>query len=130
MFDTSPVFTDDEELIFNGISHVDAAYGGKDYTAFTCGRLDYADGKLYLYGRLWHGHVDKVIDVIIAEADRLMCWPMYLEKNADKGFLEKEIKQMDHWARGYPETENKLIKISTHLRKWWPHIVFVEVLSP
>ena len=37
---------------------------------------------------------------------------------------------VNHWARGYPETENKLIKISTHLRKWWPHIVFVEGTDP
>ena len=62
--------------------------------------------------------------------DRLAVAPVYVETNGDKGFLEKEIKQMDHWARGYPETENKLIKISTHLRKWWPHIVFAEGTDP
>ncbi len=130
MFDTSPVFTDDEELIHNGISHVDAAYGGRDYTAFTCGRLNYDDGRLYLYGRLWHSHVDKVLDQIIAEADRLQCWPMFCEENGDKGFLEKEIFERGYWSTGYSEHQNKAVKIASFLRKWWPRIVFLRGTDP
>ena len=126
MFDTPPVFTDDEEMLRDGISHIDAAYGGRDYTAFTCGSLNHDDGKLYIYGRLWHGHVDRHLQEIISEADRLMCWPMYVEENADKGFLEKEIYNTDHWAINYSETQNKAVKIATFLRKWWPRIVFLR----
>ena len=126
MFDTSPVFTDEEEMLRDGISHVDAAYGGRDYTALTCGKLNYNDGKLYLYGRLWHGHVDKALDEIIAEADRLMCWPMYCEENGDKGFLEQEIFKRERWSSGYPAHQNKAVKIASFLRKWWPRIVFLR----
>ncbi len=126
MFDTPPVFTDDEEMLRDGISHIDAAYGGRDYTAFTCGSLNYDDGKLYIYGRLWHGHVCNHLQEIISEADRLMCWPMYIEDNADKGFLEKEIYNTDHWAISYPETKNKTVKIAQYLKKWWPRIVFLR----
>ncbi len=130
MFETPPVFTDDEEMMRDGISHIDAAYGGQDYTAFTCGSLNYDDGKLYLYGRLWHSHVDRVLPEIIEEADRLMCWPMFVEGNADKGFLEKEIYNTDHWAISYNESQNKAVKITTFLRKWWPNIVFLRGTDP
>ncbi len=130
LFETPPVFTDDEEMLFDGISHVDASYGGKDYTAFTCGKLNYDDGKLYLYGRMWHGHVDKYLDQIIEEADRLRCWPLYCEDNGDKGFLVKEIFSRDHWASKYTEHQNKAVKIASFLRKWWPRIVFLRGTDP
>ena len=128
MFETPPVFTDDVTKFRDGISHIDAAYGGGDYTAFTCAAK--VDDKIYLYGRLWHKHVNKVIDECIAEADRLKCWPMYTEDNGDKGYLCKEIRDRDHWASRYTEHQNKAIKISTYLRKWWPNIVFLRGTDP
>ncbi len=127
-FETPPVFTDDESMLRDGISHIDAAYGGRDYTAFTCAAK--RDDKIYLYGRMWHKHVDKVLDECIAEADRFQCWPMYCEDNADKGFLRKEIHDRDRWASVYTEKQNKVIKITTYLRKWWPNIVFIRGTDP
>lgn len=127
-FETAPVFTDDASLLRDGISQIDASYGGRDYTAFTCASK--RDNKIYLYGRLWHKHVDKVLDECIEEADRLMCWPMYCEENGDKGFLVKEIRNRDKWANGYAERQNKVIKITSYLRKWWPNMVFLRGTDP
>ncbi len=127
-FDTSPRFTDDAALLRDGISHIDASYGGRDYTAFTCSRRH--GDTLYLYGRLWRCHVDKVLDACIAEADRLLCWPMYCEDNGDKGFLRKEIRSRDRYGKGYTESQNKVIKITSYLRKWWPNIVFLRGTDP
>lgn len=123
LFETAPRFTSDEKLLRDGIAHIDAAYGGEDYTAFTCGKR-YGD-TLYLYGRLWSCHVDRVLDVCVAEAQRLMCGPIFCEDNGDKGFLAKEILKK-YRARTYHESDNKYIKISTYLRKWWGNIVFLE----
>lgn len=123
-FDSAPNTGADPAHLRDGIAHIDAAYGGEDYTAFTCGKR--CDDTIYLYGRLWKKHVDQVLPRILQDADRFLCAPIYCESNGDKGFLVKEIKEQDHYAKGYAETENKMIKISTHLRKWWPHIVFVE----
>ena len=123
-FETPPVFTEDEETLRDGICHIDASYGGKDYTAFTCARR--RGNTLYLYGRLWHKHAEKVLDECIREADRLMCWPMYCEDNGDKGFLCKEIRRRNKWGKSYTEKQNKVIKISAYLRKWWPDIVFLR----
>ena len=124
LFTTPPTFTEDESLLRDGIAHVDAAYGGEDYTAFTCGKRN--GDTLYLYGRLWNSHVDTVLNVITAESKRLMCGPIWCESNADKGFLAATIRKMGSKAIDYPEKENKYVKISTFLRKWWTHIVWLK----
>lgn len=124
LFTTAPRFTNDASLLRDGIAHIDAAYGGEDSTAFTCGRR--RGDTLYLYGRKWHGHVDTVLDVIISECKRLQCGPIMCESNADKNFLAKEIMRKGYKARTYTESENKYMKISTYLRKWWGNIVWLE----
>jgi len=124
LFTTPPQFTDNPALLRDGICHIDAAYGGEDYTAFTCGRR--SGDTIYLYGRLWNRHVDSVIDICIDEAQKLMCAPVLCETNADKGFVAREIAKKGLPARTYAEKENKYVKISTFLRKWWGSIVFLK----
>ena len=128
IFDTSPAFTSDERMLRDGIAHVDAAYGGSDYTAFTCGCR--RENTIYLFGKMWHKHVDDCLEEIIAWADRFLCWPLYCEDNGDKGFLRKELNARDRYAKSYTETQNKVIKITTHLRKWWKNVVFLEGTDP
>jgi hypothetical protein len=130
IFETPPRFTDDPMNLRDGVAHVDAAYGGSDYTAFTCGKLDRDNDILYLYGKLWHKAVDKVMDPIIEEAQRLMCEPIKCEKNGDKGFLIRELFERGAYASGYVESQNKFVKICTYLKKWWPRIVFLEGTDP
>ena len=124
LFTIPPTFTDDESLFRDGMAHIDAAYGGEDWTAFTCGKR--VGDKLYMYGRAWQKHVDTVLPACIAEAQRLMCAPVYCEDNGDKGYLAKEIKRLGARPAIYHEKENKYIKISSYLRKWWPNIVWLE----
>lgn len=124
LFSSAPEFTDDAELLRDGIAHIDAAYGGEDYTALTCGRR--RGDRLYLFGRMWHAHVDTVLDAALAEAERLRCAPVLCEDNGDKGFLAKEIRARGISSRQYHERENKYQKISSYLRKWWPNIVWLR----
>ena len=129
LFTTPPVFTSDPTLLRDGIAHIDAAYGGEDYTAFTCGKR--VGDKLYMYGRMWQKHVDTVLDVCVAESQRLMCGPIWCEDNADKGFLAREIKKTYGYKTvTYTEHENKYVKISSFLRKWWTNIVWLEGTDP
>lgn len=128
MFGTARPAGADAGKLRDGIAHIDAAYGGADGTAFTC--CQRADGKLYIYGRLWHAHVDTVLDTALAEANRLMCGPVYCELNGDKGYLSREIRMRGGSAYGYTEGQNKYIKISTYLKKWWENIVFIEGTDP
>jgi len=126
LFETAPQFFNQPELLRDGLAQVDAAYGGEDYTAFTCGKR--IGDTLYFYGRMWHNHVDTVIERIISEAKRLMCAPIYCEDNGDKGFLGKEIRRLepDMPVRIYHEKQNKYERIATYLRKWWNNIVWLE----
>lgn len=128
LFSTYPGETDDEAMLYDGYAHIDAAYGGEDYTAFTCARRD--GDTLYLYGRLWRAHVDTVMDAILADADRLMCAPIYCETNADKGYLARELRSRGASVRPYQERMNKYHKISTFLRKWWGGVVFLSGTDP
>jgi len=142
LFETAPKFYEQqyeerengEKVPINplrdGIAHIDAAYGGEDYTAFTCGKR--VKDKLYLYGKMWHTHIDVCLDRILADSERLQCAPVYCEDNADKGFLSKEIRQKKPGlpVRVYHEKENKYQKISEYLRKWWSNIEWIEGTDP
>ena len=124
LFGTCPPLDGDPALLRDGLAHVDAAFGGCDYTVLTCGR--FVEGKLLIYGRLWRGHVSAVMEEIIAECDRLMCGPILVETNGDKGYVARELRQKGAQVRPYAESMNKQVKIAAHLRKWWPDTVFVR----
>lgn len=124
LFASYPEKVSDPDWLRDGFAHIDAAYGGEDYTALTCAAR--VGDKIYLYGRLWHGHVDTVLDAAMAECDRLMCGPIYCETNGDKGYLAKEIRARGGTAHPYAEKQNKYIKISSYLKKWWENICVLE----
>ena len=128
LFSINPTRTADESVLYDGIAHIDAAYGGEDYTAFTCARRE--GDTIYLYGRLWQKHVDTVLDAILADCDRLRCQPIHVENNADKGYLFRELRGRGYTANAYHEKMNKHYKISTFLRKWWGNVVVLEGTDP
>ena len=124
LFGECPPLDGDASMLRDGIAHVDAAYGGEDFTALTCGKA--VGETLYLYGRLWRGHVDQALEEILGECDNLMCGPIHVETNGDKGYLARELRSRGAMVKPYAEGMNKHVKIATHLRKWWQHIVFVR----
>ena len=125
VFTTPPVYTTDANLLRDGRAHIDAAYGGSDWTAFTCAKQQ-PDGMIVMYGRLWQKDVMSVIDQIMAEARRLKCTIIYCEDNGDRGFLKNEIIRRGGWGRTYTESQNKTIKIETYLKQAWARIRFLE----
>lgn len=128
LFTSSPTFTDDASLLRDGIAHLDAAYGGSDFTALTCARRE--GDTIYMYGKLYEGHVDTVMDALLATCDRLMCAPVYCETNGDKGYVAREMRRRGAQVRAYQERCNKHLKIATILRKWWPRLVFHRATDP
>lgn len=128
----------DPAMVEQGVSHVDAAYGGEDYTAFTIcrkvsidhpaedGKEAWTETRYYIYGRLWHKHVDNCIDEIVYLHDSFMSGKLYCEKNADKGYLKKDFKDHGVRAEAYQESMNKFVKISTYLKAVWKNVYFVE----
>lgn len=123
------IFTDPKtgashELVYHGLCHVDAAYYGEDYTAFTA--MAVHDGKYYVYGKLWRKHVDDCMPMIMADYQRLMLGRLYTETNADKGYSARAFKEKGASVVPYAEHENKHIKIVTYLKQVWPDVIFVN----
>lgn len=118
----------DQHLAEQGISHVDAGYGGGDYTALTIAKKK--GGKLYVFGKCWQKNVEELEDDIKTWHDRFMSGKMYNETNADKGFLIRDLKKKGIRMVPYHENMNKHLKICTWLVMAWKDVCFVEGTDP
>jgi len=125
---SNPQFTDNVSLIYNGICHIDASYGGGDGTAFTI--IKERGDKLIVFGKRLGKHVDDCLPEILAYRDMYQAGSVTCEDNADKGYLKKELRKMGVVAHGYHESMNKFVKISTYLKKHWSSILFVQDTDP
>lgn len=119
---TEPQTEADPELAMNGVSHVDAAFYGEDYTAFTA--MAVHDGKFYVFGKCWRKHIDDVMDEIVEWHNRFLCGKMYNELNADKGYVAKQFRSKGIKVSTYSETQNKYVKIVSHLKFEWKDVIF------
>lgn len=120
---TSPQTGADPALAEQGICHIDASYGGEDGTAFTICRK--SGGKYYIYGRLWQKHVDDCLPEIIRLRKAFNAGIIYSERNADKGYLAKTLRERGERADTYHEKTNKFVKITSYLKSEWKNVVFV-----
>ncbi len=121
---TDPKTGDPIGMVMQGECHVDAAYYGEDFTAFSAQAIH--DGKRYVYGRIWRKHVDDVAAQILEDIRRLKLGRMYMETNADKGYGARVFKEAGVRMVPYPESMNKHVKIVTYLKAAWPDIIFCE----
>ena len=125
----NPKFTDEKELIYGGLSHIDAAYDGADGTAFTIlNRLK--NGRIIGFGKRWDKHVDDCLNEIGVYHKLLRAGSISCEKNADKGYLAKELRGLGYHVNPYSESMNKFLKISTYLRSNWGNITWLEDTDP
>ena len=122
---SAPNFIDDYKLIHNGIAHIDAAYQGDDKTAFTIMKK-LPNGRYVAYGKVWDKHVDDCIPEIKQIHTNYLAGTIHVETNADKGYLAKELTKEQLSVYKYHESMNKLIKISTYLRKEWNNIDWLD----
>lgn len=126
---TDPVTGHDPSILDQAKNcHIDAAYGGEDYTAFTI--IKKTDGKFYVYGRLWHKHVDDVLSEVITIKRGFNAGRIYCEDNGDKGYLAKELTRRGERAIKYHEGMNKFLKITSYLKAEWNNIIFVAGTDP
>ena len=114
------------ELIYNGVCHIDAAYGGSDGSAFTIAKK-LKDGRIFVYGLLKQKHVDDCLEEFEQKRKLFRAGTLYNETNADKGYL---IRKIEGPTSSYHERQNKHIKISTYLYRNWKDIVFIKGTDP
>ena len=132
-----PVTGGDPAMIQQGDAHIDAAYGGEDYTAFTIinkklvevGQDDdnqpIMKPKYFVLGKCWRKHVDDVEDQCISLYRDFMCGKLYNETNGDKGYLNKDLKAKGVRSVPYHEDMNKFLKITSYLKNVWEDVIFV-----
>ena len=126
---SAPAFTNDISLIYGGLGHADAAYGGNDSTAYTIIK-EQPDGSLVGYGKLWHKHVDDALGELEALHEHYRAGTIAVETNGDKGYLAKRMRSDGMITDEYHENQNKFIKVSTYLRKYWKQIRWLEDTDP
>ena len=121
---TEPKIGGNPAMCEQGMAHIDAAFGGEDYTAFTI--MHKTGGKYYIFGKLWHKHVENCYNDIKQYYAKFLCGKMPIEDNGDKGFTARDLKKQGIRAYTYHESMNKHIKITTYLFKIWDDVVFVD----
>lgn len=121
---TNPQTGAEPVLVEQGNAHIDASYGGEDYTAFTIIRK--TGDKWYVFGKLWHKHVDECLPEVNFYYLKFLAKQIDSETNADKGYLKKELRKLGMKANGYHENMNKFVKIASYLKAEWNNVVFVE----
>lgn len=122
VFEGEPGAFADAALLYDGLMHVDAAYGGADGTAVTC--IAWHDGRPYVHGELFREtHVDRCMGRILELHDALRLGTVYVERNADKGYLAERMRGAGLPVSTYQESANKFVKISTHARGRWSELV-------
>lgn len=118
----------ESNAIHGGKAHIDAAYDGEDFTAYTILKKD---GDRFIgYGKIWRKHVDQCLNEIDALHAMYEAGSIANETNADKGYLAKELKARGHQVNTYQEHQNKYLKIATILRKHWKQIYWIDETDP
>lgn len=126
---SAPKYTNEYGLLKQGIAHIDAGYQGSDKTAYTAMK-QLPDGKFVAFGKRWDKHVDDCMSEIVQIHNSFMLGSVYLENNADKGYLAKEVRKKGLTSSEYHESMNKFIKITTYLRKEWSNILWLDNTDP
>lgn len=116
------------EFIRNAQCHLDSAFYGEDYTAFTA--MNYVDGNFYIYGKCWRKNVQDCYQDIYDDYTRFAFGKCFNEKNADKGMVARDLKKIGMRMSTYEEHTNKHIKIVTYLKAIWNRVIFVEGTDP
>ena len=113
----------DPSEVEQGDCHIDAAYGGEDFSAFTIVKKQ--GNIFYVYGRMWQKNIDDCLDEIQRLRAQFNAGKIYCEDNGDKGYLAKELKKRGERAIIYHENMHKFIKITTYLKAEWENVKFV-----
>ena len=119
---TDAKYCNDESIVYGGLMHVDSAFYGTDYTAWSI--MKKIDDKYYVYGKMRRKHVEECYGEIMADYAKYQCKKIYNEDNADKGMVAKDLRKLKAIVILYHEDMNKFLKIATYLKAIWPDLYF------
>ena len=88
------------------------------------------NNKIAMVGFIWHKHIDDLIQEIYEKMVFYKARQLHMEENADKGSSLQKIlahplsKTYSILGNSYNESQNKQVKIATHLHDRWYHILW------
>lgn len=110
----------------NAVAHLDAGFDGTDWNALTI--IAPIDGKGYneskkfqCVGFSYPGHIKTWIGKVADYYKRYKCKRIYVETNADKGYVAQALRNLGLNVFAYFEKENKDVKIQTFLYEYWEY---------
>jgi hypothetical protein len=123
---SDPVFSTGWDFsIRDVVAQIDAAYDGDHYCAMTIAAPLRTIGKETYYqavGFTYPGNIRDWYDEIVRLCKKYRVKYTYEETNADKGMSARDLKARGLRIRSYAEGQNKHLKISTHLYRFWRNI--------
>lgn len=115
--------------------HVDAKYDGDHAWALTLGQKR-RDGVWQIKGYVGYDHIDNHLDWMIDLCVTHNVRKYSSEKNADKGYLAKELKKLASGNslcrtvfKTYQESQNKHVKIQSYGKKFYREVVFCSLME-
>jgi hypothetical protein len=107
------------------VGQLDAAYDGDHYCAMTFIAPLRGSGEETIYqavGFTYAGHIKDWYSTIKSLAAKFRVKHIFMETNADKGMSARDLTAMGLRIKSYNESQNKHLKISTNLYKFWRRI--------
>jgi hypothetical protein len=101
--------------------HLDAKFSGNHTNALTF-MCRTPENRIQAIGFTFSEHIKHRYGFVFECWKRYFCGTMFVETNADKGFLADELKTLGIPITSYHEKTNKHIKIETYLRVNWDKI--------
>lgn len=118
-----------EGSLFGAIGHIDAAYGGSDFTAYTLMK-EQEDGRVLAFGKLFQGHVERALPELLQLHKFYGAGSLLIETNADKGYLAKHLREQGLIVSPYYEKMNKFMKVAIFLKGNWSNLYWLPETDP
>jgi hypothetical protein len=125
--DTDRLFPDPVFVPWDGretIAYLDPAYSGKDTTAITIAGYNGKD--ILVKGYAWRRSVTELYATIAKHCIDNRCGKLVVERNADKGMSEAEMRKHFMYVTGCDEREPKVAKIDQYAKSNYGIIKFCE----
>ena len=123
---SDPVYSNGWDFsIRDVVGHLDAAYDGDHYCALTFISPIRGEGEETIYqaaGFTYSGHVKDWYSTIKNLCIKYRVKYLYEETNADKGMSARDLTAVGLRIKSYSESQNKHLKISSNLYKFWRQI--------
>ena len=125
---SEPTYSDGWDFsIRDAVALLDTAYDGDHFNALTIMTPLRGYGIETFYqavGFTYAGHVKDWYRNIKALCEKYRVKYLYIETNADKGMSARDLTTMGLHTKSYSERQNKHLKISTNLYKFWDYILW------